>query len=156
MPTDLPMAIMFLVFLSLFILVATSPVLHRLFALVGSLLSGSNRFLGQGEEKISEAHSWRDNALNDYEIILVRKLAMTGDRGLSRRMLINSLYFKPQSVDRALKSLSRRGLIRAKKTSFWGVRHCLSTNGQEYARQQDLMPRYQLQTKGKGILSLVR
>jgi len=156
MPSDLPMAIMFLVFLSLFILLGTSPVLHRLIGFIGSLLSRSKRLHGQTEDKTSEGPSWRENAPNDYEIILIRKLAMSGDRGLSRRMLIKTLYFKPQSVDRALHSLGRRGLVRAKKMSFIGVRYCLTRNGQEYARQQDLIPRYQLQSQGKGVLSLVR
>ncbi|MDT8419720.1 MAG: hypothetical protein RQ754_04760 [Desulfuromonadales bacterium] len=156
MPTDHPMAIMFLIFLSLFILLGTSPVLHRLIASIGGLLGGVMHVHKQIEGKVSETPSWRDNQLDDYEIILLRKLAMAGGRGLSRRMLIKTLYFKPQSVDRSLHGLVHRGVVRTTKTSFAGARFCLSTKGQEYALEQDLVPRYQLQSRGKRVLTLVR
>lgn len=160
MSTDLPMTIMFLIFLALFVLLGTSPFLPRILAVVGKLLRRAKALpggdLGQPDDKKHRAEPWRKNALNDYEIILVRKLAMTGTGGLSRKALIKGLYFKPVSVDRALESLIRKGLVRRKKRSFFGVNFCLSVNGQEYVIEQDLVPRHQLQLQGKGRVSLVR
>lgn len=160
MPTDPSMAILFLVFLALFVLIGTSPVLHRLFGLVGVLLRRLKQLRGDTSvnvnNKVDGEKSWRGNTLDDYEIILLRKLAMTGGKGLSRKSLINSLYLKPASVDRALASLSAKGLVRSVRRALFGDRFSLTPEGQDRAFKLDLVPRYQLHSGGKGGLSSIR
>mgnify|MGYP000872081393 CR=1 FL=1 len=160
MPTDPSLAILFLVFLALFVLTGSSPVLHRLFGLTGVLFSGLKRLRGgidaHSEAKPGHEKPWRENALNDYEIILLRKLAMTGGKGLSRKSLINTLYLKPASVDRALTGLSANRLVRPARRSLFGTYFSLTSEGQDHAFKLDLVPRYQLQSRGKGNSSLIR
>lgn len=159
MPVDLTDAILFMLFLGLFVLFGTTPVLPRLFAFFGKLLRKRLRLpeaeSGPSQSAEGRPQAWRGGELNDYEIILLRKLVMTGSKGLSRRGLINALYFKPESVDQALETLHRRGLIQARKGTLFGVRFRLSVAGMEYASRQDMVPRYLLSNTKKSGLSLL-
>ncbi|HEX9776603.1 MAG TPA: hypothetical protein VGA63_00505 [Geopsychrobacteraceae bacterium] len=143
MPTELPLAILFLVFLALFVLIGTSPLLPRLLALLGGLLRDSRRgpAAGTREPGAPEDVRWKDSALNDYEILVLRKLAMSGGKGLSSRALADALYFQPPTVRKHLHSLNRKGLVRAVKPYPFGERFYLSAPGREYALEHDLVPR---------------
>lgn len=144
MPTDPSMAIMFLVFLALFVLLGTSPVLRHLIAGIGGLMRKIGRMQHASAEsallrKPDESHR-SSLHLNDYEVLVFRTLAMAGKKGLSLRDLDSRLHFKPENLNRSLESLYERGLIRGEPLFLFWVRFYLSERGRNYAVAQDMIP----------------
>lgn len=153
MPNDLSLEILFLLFLGLFVLLGSSPVLQRLIALVGKFMRGARSSQGKGiqdEQDELNRRNWKDSPLNDHEIMVLRKIALAGGKGMSRSALVASLYFQPAVVDKILGSLSGKGLIRLLRPYLFGERFLLSPTGQEYAIEHDLVPRVSQASLRKG------
>jgi len=79
--------------------------------------------------------------LNDFEIFIIRQLALSGGQGLSRRQLIEQLHFDPALVKQTLASLVNRGLIGIGLPTLFGLRFTLSAAGHAYAAAQGYFPR---------------
>lgn len=144
MPSDPSMAIMFLLFLALFVLLGTSPVLRHLVAGIGAVLRKIGRMQHASVESVllrKPEEPYRSNLhLNDHEILVFRTLAMAGEKGLSIRGLDSRLHFKPENLNRSLESLYERGLIKGEALFLFWVRFYLSERGRNYAVAQDMIP----------------
>ena len=159
MPNDLPMSMLFLIFLILFVLLGSTPVLSRITTLFNALLrnpqgwkwGGVEELLKEQEQPVYSADSSR---LNDYEIIVLRKLAMGGHKNFTRKALANALYFQPATITRTLTSLRRRGLV-VRTKALLGERFSLTVAGREYCVAQDMVPAYHEQSRGTRTLSKV-
>lgn len=147
MPSEQPLSLKFLLFLVLFVLLGTSPVLQRLIALAGGLLRKLARQRVKAPEASShqrpdDLHHVRLN-LNDHDILVLRALAMAGEKGLSARGLNGRLHFKPENLQRSLEALFESGLIKGEPRYLFWLRFSLSERGRDYAVAQDYIPHLQ-------------
>jgi len=136
--TDLPMPILFAIFLLLFVLLGIYPAWKRTATRIRRFLSEQQNQLGLGlpdpgskEPPAATVADSRD--LNDFEVFILRQLAWSGGKGLSRRQLVEQLHFEPALVKQTLASLLDRGLVGIGLPTLFGLRFTLSTAGHAYA-----------------------
>jgi hypothetical protein len=74
--------------------------------------------------------------LNDFEIIVLRRLAQAGGKALSSKQVNEPLLLGTAILRKTLKSLHRRRLIRVQLSTLFGQRFVLSKEGRQYALEQ--------------------
>lgn len=140
--SELPMTAMVALFLAVFVLIGIYPALKRIAAelrkQLDSAASSSDPFaalLGhlRAESLAGPVHT---GELNDYEIIVLRRIAQAGGKPLSRKQVNAPLLFTDGSLDKALQALYRRSLIQVQLSSLFGQRFVLSDAGRRYATEQ--------------------
>ena len=140
--SELPMAAMVALFLTVFVLIGIYPALKRIAAELCKQLDSAApsrdpfaALLGhlRAEPHAGSAHS---GELNDYEIIVLRRIAQAGGKPLSRKPVNAPLLFTDGSLDKALLALPRRSLIQVQLSSLFGQRFVLSDAGRRYAAEQ--------------------
>ncbi|MDT8440064.1 MAG: hypothetical protein RQ723_00210 [Desulfuromonadales bacterium] len=130
------------IFLAIFVLIGLNPALQR----AGVRL---RKFLEEAEQSQDRlvAHVESDHAalfaehsgnepLNDFETIVLRRIAQARGKALSRRQINESLLFGDAVLKRTLRSLHRRGLLSLQLSRLLGPRFALSASGLSYAREQ--------------------
>ena len=75
--------------------------------------------------------------LNDYEIIVLRRLAQARGKALSHRQVNAPLLFGKETLHRTLRSLNHRRLVDMKLSPLLVQRFTLSEAGRRYAIEQD-------------------
>lgn len=88
--------------------------------------------------------------LNDFEIIVLRRLAQAGDKALSRKQMNARLLLGTEILHKTLWSLHRRGMIRIKVSPLLGQRFVLSEAGRQYATEQGYIIKIQERKKAMG------
>jgi DNA-binding MarR family transcriptional regulator len=138
----LPLDVLVVLFLSIFVLIGISPALKRIAKRIRKLVHSA----AQSKELVVTA--FRDvhaeiftdhpgsRQLNDFEIIVLRRLAQAGDKNLSRKQVNEHLLLGKAILHKTLKSLHRRGLIHVKLSTLLGQRFTLSEAGRQYAIEQ--------------------
>ena len=140
---EIPMSVMFVVFLLLFLLTGIYPVWKEASAKFKRLM----RQRQGGDAPPTASHpkdqtSLPDPAhLDDHERFILRRLAQTPRKGISPRQLAADLHFAPAVITRTLQSLARRGLIGFTRAPLFGVRAKLSLAGERFAREQGYIVR---------------
>ena len=74
--------------------------------------------------------------MNDFEIIVIRRIAQAGGKTLSRKQLNAPLLLGTAVLHKTLKSLHRRELIHVRISTLLGQRFTLSETGRRYAIEQ--------------------
>jgi hypothetical protein len=140
--SELPMAFMVGLFLAIFVLIGIYPTVKRgaesLRKFIHVKTPDKDPF-GQLLEKVhSEIFSSArpTGPLNDFEIIVLRRIALAKGKPLSRKQVNEPLLFGDQVLQKTLHSLGQRGLIQIKVSSLFGKRFVLSAAGRKYALDQ--------------------
>jgi len=142
-PADLTNPVLFAIFLLLFVLLGIYPAWKRTANRVRRLLNDQKNQPepGVNSKPLPTITAAKSLNLNDFEIFIVRQLALSGGQGLSRRQLVEQLHFDPALVKRTLASLINRGLIGIGLPTLFGFRFTLSAAGHAYATAQGYFPR---------------
>jgi predicted transcriptional regulator len=82
--------------------------------------------------------------MNDFENIVLRRLAQAGGKALTRKQLSASLLFDKANLNKSLQSLNRRGLVHVKVSRLLGLRFALSETGRRYALEQGYLVQIQV------------
>ncbi len=140
--SDLPLSVMVALFLAVFILIGIYPALKRTAERIRKLVHPGAQSKKPVVASLIDVHAeiFKDQPdsrqLNDFEIIVVRRLAQAGDRDLSRKQVNAPLLLGTVVLHKTLKSLHRRGLIHVKVSKLLGQRFSLSETGRHYAIEQ--------------------
>jgi hypothetical protein len=141
---DLPLSVQVLFFLFLFLLVGIYPAWKRTAAKIRKLLKraekGEGGSLGEAEIESSIGQPL-SSPLNDFEIMVLRRLAQTGDRGLTRKQLDGALFLGKKRVNKSLQTLIQRGLVYLAISPLLRFHVFLSAPGRAYAIEQEFIPR---------------
>lgn len=144
---DLPMAKLFLLFLSLFVLIGLIPFFQQMAARrrrseSSSLKSkGASGVAAKGELEAMFARPDETLEIYDFEVMVLRRLALAGRKGLSLKSIAGGLHIGPSVAVRALASLSGKGLVHSVTVYLVGKRFALSKKGREYSIRQGFLPR---------------
>ena len=143
---DLPMPTLFLLFLSLFVLIGLIPFFQQIAARrrrsqgSSSQLKEASEVGARGESGAIFARPDETLEIYDFEVMVLRRLALAGRKGLSLKTIAGDLHLGPSVAVSALASLSQKGLVHSAPVYLVGNRFFLSKRGREYAVRQGLLP----------------
>ncbi len=140
--SDMPMRLLVILFLALFVLIGINPAIQKAAVSLRKLLRSAaqrkeligTRLDDVHAEVFAESRSSRQ--LNDFEIIVIRRLAQAGGKALSRKQLNAPLLLGTAVLQKTLKSLHRRELIHVSISTLLGPKFSLSETGRRYAIEQ--------------------
>lgn len=140
--SDLPLPILVSLFLTLFVVLGIYPAMRRAAAKLRRLrrtAAQAKTPLAANYDNVHAELSGRAPAagwLNDFEIIVLRRLARAGGKTLSRRQVNAPLHLGRANLDRTLHSLNRRELVQLHLSPLLGPRFSLTEAGRRYALEQ--------------------
>jgi hypothetical protein len=140
--SDMPMRLLVILFLAVFVLIGINPAIQKAAVSLRKLLHSvaqRNGLIGTRLEDVHAemfAESRTSRQLNDFEIIVIRRLAQAGGKTLSRKQLNAPLLLGTAVLHKTLKSLHRRELIHVRISTLLGQRFTLSETGRRYAAEQ--------------------
>jgi len=140
--SDMPMRLLVILFLAVFVLIGINPAIQKAAVNLRKLLRSAaqrkeligTRLDDVHAEVFAESRSSRQ--LNDFEIIVIRRLAQAGGKALSRKQLNAPLLLGAAVLHKTLKSLHRRELIHVSISTLLGPKFSLSETGRRYAIEQ--------------------
>ncbi len=140
--SDMPMRLLVILFLAVFVLIGINPAIQKAAMSLRKLLRSAaqrkeligTRLDDVHAEVFAESRSSRQ--LNDFEIIVIRRLAQAGGKALSRKQLNAPLLLGTAVLQKTLKSLHRRELIHVRISTLLGPKITLSETGRRYAIEQ--------------------
>lgn len=140
--SDLPMPLLVALFLTVFVLIGINPALQKVLKQLRKILHSvaqKKKIVGTRPEDVhaeifSDHRSSRQ--LNDFEIIVIRRLAQAGGRALSMKELNAPLLLSKAILHKTLRSLNRRSFIHVRISTLLGQRFSLSEEGRRYAVEQ--------------------
>lgn len=140
--SDMPMRLLVILFLAVFVLIGINPAIQKAAMSLRKLLRSAaqrkeligTRLDDVHAEVFAESRSSRQ--LNDFEIIVIRRLAQAGGKALSRKQLNAPLLLGTAVLQKTLKSLHRRELIHVRISTLLGPKFTLSETGRRYAIEQ--------------------
>lgn len=140
--SDMPMRLLVILFLAVFVLIGINPAIQKAAVSLRKLLRSAaqrkeligTRLDDVHAEVFAESRSSRQ--LNDFEIIVIRRLAQAGGKALSRKQLNAPLLLGTAVLQKTLKSLHRRELIHVRISTLLGPKITLSETGRRYAIEQ--------------------
>lgn len=140
--SDMPMRLLVILFLAVFVLIGINPAIQKAAVSLRKLLRSAaqrkeligTRLDDLHTEVFAESRSSRQ--LNDFEIIVIRRLAQAGGKALSRKQLNAPLLLGTAVLQKTLKSLHRRELIHVSISTLLGPKFSLSETGRRYAIEQ--------------------
>lgn len=140
--SDMPMRLLVILFLAVFVLIGINPAIQKAAVSLRKLLRSAaqrkeligTRLDDLHAEVFAESRSSRQ--LNDFEIIVIRRLAQAGGKALSRKQLNAPLLLGTAVLQKTLKSLHRRELIHVRISTLLGPKFTLSETGRRYAIEQ--------------------
>ena len=137
--SDLPMSKLVALFLSVFVLIGIYPSLKRASRKLRQLLDSkslSHRPAAFGSSPSRTESLFNQplgKELNDYEIIVFRRIAQADQKPLSRKQLNANLLLGDQVLISTLDALIRRGLVHITISPLLGQRYVLTKAGRSYA-----------------------
>jgi uncharacterized protein YneF (UPF0154 family) len=143
------MSVLIILFLTAFVLVGIYPAMKRTVAEMRKQLRSAAQSKEPMGALLKNLHAELfakppvDGQLNDFEIIVLRRLAQARGRALSRKQVNAPLLFGEETLHKTLRSLNHRGLVQMKLTPLLGQRFALSEAGRRYALEQG----YLIQTR---------
>lgn len=148
--SDVANATFFLVFLVAFVLIGLSPAFQRafpkileMFRLLGAPRGGGGAGPGGGLDEPLEG--WHGaGPLNDFEILVFRRIAQAGGKGMTPKSLVDTLHMDPVIIKKTLGTLHAKGLVRFRKAYLLGKVFYLTGEGLDYAVEQGVLPHLRL------------
>ena len=140
--SDIPLSVQVILFLTVFVLIGIYPFIKKSMAQLRKLMDAGDKPQKMFSSLIKDAHQdafpehLTSGPLNDFEIIVLRRLAQAGGKAMSRKQINESLLFGDAVLTRTLKSLYRRGYLKLRISKFMGQRFILSESGRRYAVEQ--------------------
>ncbi|MBE0577541.1 MAG: hypothetical protein IH613_16805 [Desulfuromonadales bacterium] len=140
--SDLPLSAQVVLFLSVFVLIGIQPALKRAGEKIRKLVHSADQSNEPFATLLQDVHADvfaeqpTSQHLNDFEIIVLQRLAQSDDKALSRKQLNTALLLDTAIFQKTLRSLHRRGLIRIKVSTLLGQSVLLSEAGRQYAIEQ--------------------
>jgi hypothetical protein len=140
--SDIPTRLLVILFLTVFILIGINPALQKIAVKLRKLLHSATQRKGLVGTRLEDVHAEifaehrPSRQMNDFEIIVIRRLAQAGGKALSRKQLNAPLLLGKAILHKTLKSLNRRELIHVKISTLLGQRFFLSETGRRYAIEQ--------------------
>ncbi len=135
-------AVLFVLFLTVFVLIGIYPAVKRTLRRIRKLLDSAAQANQPMAALLDNIHAELFTSpatagpLNDFEIIVLRRLARVDSKALSRKQLNASLHFGDKTLQKTLHSLNRRGFIQLKISFLPRPRFALSEAGRAYAIEQ--------------------
>ncbi|MDH3544856.1 MAG: hypothetical protein OET55_05220 [Desulfuromonadales bacterium] len=154
--SDMPMRLLVILFLAVFVLIGINPAIQKAAVSLRKLLRSAaqrkeligTRLDDLHAEVFAESRSSRQ--LNDFEIIVIRRLAQAGGKALSRKQLNAPLLLGTAVLQKTLKSLHRRELIHVRISTLLGPKFTLSETGRRYAIEQGYIIHIREPKEGMG------
>ncbi len=140
--SDLPMSVLFVIFLLGFLLLGIYPAWKRTAEKARRLLEKHSGSLEPLTELFDPAPPTEKplkplrQEIDDFENLLLWRLSQPPIKGLSRKQLRESLHLESSALRAALESLSRKGLVHIRISPLFGFRFSLSETGYAYAVEQ--------------------
>ncbi len=140
--SDLPISLLVVLFLTVFVLIGINPALQKIAVKLRKLRHSAAQRKNPAATRLENLHAeifadqYSSQGLNDFEIIVIRRLAQAGGKALTRNALNEPLLFGTAILHKTLKSLHRRRLIHVKISTLLGQRFTLSEAGYHYAKEQ--------------------
>ena len=140
--SELPVSVMVVLFLTVFVLIGIHPVLKRTAERIRKLVHSAAQPKKPVGPLLKDVHAdiFADQStsrqLNDFETIVLRRLAQAGGKSLSRKKVNEPIHLGTAILHKTLRSLYRRGLIHVRLSKLLGQRFTLSEAGRQYAIEQ--------------------
>ncbi len=137
------MPLLFILFLSFFVLVGIYPAVQKTLAKILRYLSEARDWRKQSVDQAAHfPRSWHNDLpqLDVYESLVLRRLALAGRRGMLLAGLIKVLGVDADIVEQSLASLSAKHLATSAQTFLAGKLYYLTAQGRHYAHQQGFVP----------------
>jgi len=141
------MAILFLVFLLVFVLVGIYPAFQRTAAKIRRFIKAHEKPVWtridilQNTQPTTYELPLQNLTLHEFEIFILRRLAQAGRKGLTRKQINADLHFEPEVVKNTLASLKGKRLIQVVMNVRPGMYFGLSEQGRRFAFEQGYLPR---------------
>jgi hypothetical protein len=138
----MPLTVLVAVFLAIFVLIGINPALKKAAAKLRQLIHSAAQRKDPAATRLENVHDeifanqYSSGKLNDFEIIVIRRLAQAGGKALSRKQVNEPLLLSSAILHKTLKSLYRRRLIQIKVSKLLGPRFVLSGAGRRYALEE--------------------
>ena len=140
--SDIPLSAQVILFLVVFVLIGIYPFIKKTMVQLRKLMDAADNPQKMFRSRIKDVHQdvfaeqTTSGPLNDFEIIVLRRIAQAGGKALSRKQINESLLFGDAVLIRTLRSLYRRGYLNLRVSKFMGKRFILSETGRRYAVEQ--------------------
>ena len=140
--SDTPLSVQVALFLVVFVLIGIHPAIKRATAKIRKLLDEAAKSGEPFASLLEDAHAEifsdypTSKPLNDFEIIVLRRIAQAGGKALSRKQVNEPLLFGDAVLTKTLKSLYRRQMISVRISRFLGQSFVLNEVGRRYALEQ--------------------
>lgn len=151
-PSNMPLATLVSLFLAIFVLIGIQPAIKRTAQKIRKHLDAAKRVNEPLAPSLAATHDglFGDpsglEALNDFEIIVLRRIAQADGTNLSRKQINEPLLFGEAVLNRTLRSLSRRRLVSLRVSKLFGQRFALTEAGRRYALKQGYIVQIQERT----------
>jgi hypothetical protein len=146
--SELPLSVMFVIFLALFVLLGIYPAWKRSLARLRKLLQEAGGAAAAEDITAPTApeglpFTLENLELDDFEQLVLGRFVQQLGKPLSRKHLDADLHLERPVLNQALESLLKRGLLQVSMTSFFGIRFQLSAAGRAYAAALGFIPNRQ-------------
>jgi hypothetical protein len=154
--SDMPMRLLVILFLAVFVLIGINPAIQKAAVNLRKLLRSAAQRKELISTRLDDVHaeifaaSRSSRQLNDFEIIVIRRLAQAGGKALSRKQLNAPLLLGTAVLHKTLKSLHRRELIHVRISPLLGQKITLSETGRRYAIEQGYVINIHERKEGMG------
>lgn len=143
--SDLPMSVLFLLFLLLFLLIGLYPAWRRTAVKIRRLFRGGG--LGRGlevddfeaDQEILPDGQTSYAPMSDFEVMVLRRIAQDAGRGVTRKQIDADLFLGKETVMEALRALMRRGLVDIVVSPLFSIKFYLSEQGRRYAIENEFI-----------------
>lgn len=139
--SEMPLPTMIILFLAVFVLIGIYPALKRSAEKLRKHLDAAAQakhplaaLIAPLQARVSASPA--SGPLNDYEIIVLQRIAQAGGKALTRQQVNAPLLFGKEILNRTLRSLNSRGLVDLKLSPLRTHRFTLSEAGRRYAVAQ--------------------
>lgn len=157
--SDLPLTVLVSLFLTIFVLIGIQPALKRAARKLRRWRSKTAPARKPAVAPLSDVHAdlfsepLPKRPLNDFEIIVIRRLAQASNKALTRKEVNEPLLFGSAILQKTLQSLHRRGLIQVSLSTLFGQRFRLSKTGRSYALEQGYLMKIRSREGRQGVHS---
>ena len=160
--SELPLSLLVIIFLTVFVLIGINPGLQRAARKLRKRLHFADLSKDPFSTRLNGLHAGlfagppSSRPLNDFEMIVLQRLAQSGGKSLSRKELNASLLLGPSILHQTLDSLFGREMVAVTVSPLLFQQFTLTATGRRYVIEQGYMVEVRERTRaaqgGKGLL----